>query len=231
MKENLVNIFKNYGFYFWPALVLVVIFVVFTKIDLPQIRQINILRQQLVGIQERLSELTAKSNFLARLDEERLKEDFEKIILVLPDSKDAPSILRNLENSASSSGVYVEDLDLVPGKLATSTAVLGEKPNEIPVRMVIRGTIEQIAAFLEKNVQVGRAMELKSLDLSFLEESTLAKAQLESVAYFLEKNQVEGPLSPWGDQENTALAKIQQRELLVPSMVIPPAGKTDLFKY
>lgn len=238
MIEQLKTIFKNYGFYLWPVLVVVVIWVIFVRIDLPKISEINRVRQQLSGIKERLAKLSAKSNLLTSLDEEKLKVDLEKTNLVLPDGKDAPSILRNLEISASSSGIFLENLDLTPGKLATKGAtpqIGGEKSNEIPLRVAINGTTPQITAYLEKITSIGRSLGVKNLEINFGEGTASAKVNLELVAYFLLPppsvgGGVEEALPTMRAQENDALTKISQRELLAPAPITSPAGKTDLFK-
>lgn len=236
MKEKLVAILGNYGFYLWPALVLVTIVYLLVNIDLPKIREIQATRQELTGIQERLANLSAKSNLLASLNVSKLKEDQQKIDLVLPDGKDAPSILRNLEASATVSGVTINDFDLVPGKIAVAT-VSGEKSNEIPIKIEVSGTMPQIINFLEKITNIGRAMGLRNLEIELKEDSTSDKTRVEFVAYFLAPSEalakvgnVDEPLSVWGPQENETLVKIYQRELLPPSSIVAPAGKPDLFK-
>ncbi|MBI5465095.1 type 4a pilus biogenesis protein PilO [Candidatus Gottesmanbacteria bacterium] len=234
MKEKLGNIFKNYGFYLFPIIAIVAIITLFVKIDLPKIGEIGGVRQQLSGIQERLAKLSAKSQFLASLDEEKLKGDYEKTSLVLPDGKDAPSILRTLEISASVSGIFLENLDLTPGKLATAGARIGEKQNEIPLKVTISGTTPQITTYLEKITSVGRALGIKNLEISFSEGTVSAKVNLELVAYYLfppqSTGKVEESLPSLGTEENDTLSEINQRELTIPQPILSPAGKTDLFK-
>lgn len=234
MNEKFKNIFKNYGFYLWPVLVVVVISVIFMKINLPKISEINSVRRELSSIKERLAKLSTKSQFLTSLDEEKLKGDFEKINLVLPDGKDAPSILRTLEVSASSSGIFLENLDLSPGKLATGEGTRGEKQNEIPLKVTVSGTISQIITYLAKITSVGRALGIKNLEISFSEGTASAKVNLELVAYFLfppeSAAKVDDPLPSLGPQENDTLTQVAQRELIIPQAILSPAGKTDLFK-
>lgn len=229
---------KSYGFYLWPVLVVVIILVGSLNVDLPKINEIKQARQELSGIKEKLAKLTAKTDLLKALDQNKLKADYEKTTLVLPEDKDAPSVLRLMEISASSSGVTVEDLDLNPGKLATGGAISKEKANNIPVKLIVSGSAQQISDFLSKMAAAGRATGLTSLDLSFAKEgSASAKTRLEVEAYFFmpqavlsKVGKVDEPLSVWGSQEKDSLNKVWQRELLAPSTIITPAGKTDLFK-
>ncbi|TSC53253.1 MAG: Uncharacterized protein LiPW16_448 [Microgenomates group bacterium LiPW_16] len=234
MKEKLGNIFQNYGFYLFPIIVISAMVVLFIKADLPKIGEINNVRRELSSIQERLAKLSAKSSLLASLNEEKLKGDYEKTSLVLPDGKDAPSILRTLEVSASSSGVFLENLDLSPGKLATREGTRGEKQNEISLKVTVSGTISQITAYLAKITSIGRVLGVKSLEISLTEGTASAKVNLELVAYFLfppqSTDKVDEPLPSLGTQENDVLSEVIQREIIIPQPILPPFGKSDLFK-
>lgn len=234
MKEKLGNIFQNYGFYLFPIIVISAMVVLFIKADLPKIGEINNVRRELSSIQERLAKLSAKSSLLTSLNEEKLKGDYEKTSLVLPDGKDAPSILRTLEVSASSSGVFLENLDLSPGKLATREGTRGEKQNEISLKVTVSGTISQITAYLAKITSIGRVLGVKSLEISLTEGTASAKVNLELVAYYLfppqSTDKVDEPLPSLGTQENDVLSEVIQREIIIPQPILPPFGKSDLFK-
>ena len=232
MIEKLKIIFKNYGFYLFPIVIILVIAFLFIKINLPKIEEIDSVRQQLSSIKERLATLSAKSSLLSSLDENKLTSDLERINLILPDGKDAPSILRTLETSASSSGVFVDELDLSPGRLATSQGTRGEKENEITIKVVIKVTIPQVSVYLEKVTSVGRLIGLNTADISFTEGTDSAKANLELIAYHLLPTniiaKVDEVLPIWEAQEKDILNQVFQREVITPGF--SPAGKTDLFK-
>lgn len=234
MKETFPSLFKNYGVYLWPVLVLVVVVLILFNIDLPKINEIYRVYQELTGIKERLEKLTSKSNQLANLQEAKLKGDLTLISQNLPDSKDAPSILRTVDYAASSSGVFVESLDLTPGKIATLAAAQ-EKQNELFVRAAISGTDSQIKSFLEKIFTAGRIMDLRKLELSYPENASgSGKVNLDLRAFFLTPSvnnlKPDDPLPVWGSQEDKIMTQISQREALPPSLVVSPSGKTDLFK-
>ncbi len=236
--DKLTFILKSYGFYFWPVLIVLLILIALVQIDLPKIEQIKAARQELTGIQEKLAKLTAKTDILEALDKNKIKSDYERTSLVLPDDKDAPSILRNIETSASSSGVTIDDLDLNPGKLATTSSKINEKSNEVAVKLTISGTAAQMSDFLKKMASVGRGTGVKSFDLTFAKEgSASAKTRLEVEAYFLlpeavlaKVGKVDEPLPSLGKEQNAILGQILKRELLIPSSLTSPAGKPDIFK-
>ncbi len=235
MKDKLIIYWENYSFYLWAVLGVIVVITLLIKIDLPKIEEINSKRQELAGIQERLDRLTTKSRVLSSLDNNKLKADTEKVNQVLPDGKDAPSILRNLEVSASISGVIIDDFGLVPGKLAIATTS-GDKTNEIPIEIKVSGSVEQITVFLEKITTIGRAMGLKNLEIEFKEASASGKIKLGLAAYFLlpvdaiaKTDDINEPLAAWGSQENETINKIYQREI-PPVSQESSSGKEDLFK-
>lgn len=237
MKEKLKNIFKNYGFFLWPVLVVVVALVILIKIDLPKISEINLVRKKLSGVQEKLAKLGTKSSLLKGLDENKLKEDLGRTSQVLPDGKDTPGILRTLENSSSVSGIFLEDLNLAPGKIATygaTPSAAREKPNEIPLKVSVSGKIPQITLYLSKIVSTGRALGLRNLEMTFSEGTASAKANLELTAFFLPSPysvaKTDESLPAWGAPETETMAKISQREILVPLPITPGTGKTNLFE-
>lgn len=236
METNLRNLFKNYNFYIWPFLVGVIILVLLLKIDQPKIAEIALARQELSGIEERLNKLLTKSQLLGSLDKTKLSNDLTKVSLVLPDGKDAPSILRTLEAGASYSGVLVETIDLAPGKLASGSSVMGAAgQNEIPLRVTINGTKEQIITYLTKITSVGRTLGLKNMELVYNREGTgSAKVNLELAAYFLLSStasaKIDEALPALSEKENGLLSQILSRELLAPLVVSSSSGKTDLFK-
>lgn len=233
MKINLRSLIANYSYYTLPVAMLVVIFVLFTKFDLPKLKEINEVRQQLSSIKQRWENLSTKSQLLANMNKEEVTGQLERTRLVLPDGKDAPSILRTLETAASSSGVFVENLDLAPGKLATGGSSVTEK-NEIPIRVTISGTLSQITNYLSSISRVGRAMEPNSLEATFPETTDSAKLNLELVAYFLFPNEkpkkVEDSLPVFNNEQEATLKEVYQREILSPVLLLPQGEKTDLFK-
>lgn len=236
MKTKLLNFFYNYGLFLWPLLVLVVMIVLFVKIDLPKIGEIDVVRRELSGIQERLSRLVTKSNILASQDNNKLQEDLDKINFVLPDGKDAPSILRVVDFAATASGATLQTLDLSPGKIASFAANLPQgEQNALPVQTTVEGRYDQVETFFEKLFSAGRALGLQKVEMTFPEATGAAKISLDLVAYFLpssnqEKTEVDDPLPERSDKEEQILKIIYERELLPPTQTNFPLGKPDVFK-
>ncbi|MCL4382203.1 MAG: type 4a pilus biogenesis protein PilO [Patescibacteria group bacterium] len=234
MKTKLLNFFYKYGLFLWPSLVFLVMIVLFVKVDLPKIGEIDVTRRELSGIQERLSRLVTKSSLLANQDNRKLQEDLNKINFVLPDGKDAPSILRIVDFAASSSGVTLQKLDLAPGKIASFSAASGEQ-DILPVQTAVEGRYDQLETFFEKLFHTGRALGLQKAEMTFTETTGSAKLAIDLVAYFLpfpnqEKMKIDDPLPKRSDKEEQILKIIYERELLPPTQTNFPQGKPDVFK-
>lgn len=236
MKTKLLNFFYKYGLFLWPFLVLITVILLFVQIDLPKIGEIDVTRRELSGIQERLSRLVTKSNLLASQDNRKLQEDLDKINFVLPDGKDAPSILRVVDFAATASGVTLQALDLTPGKIATFTANLPQgEQSVLSVQTKIEGQFDKVKTFFEKLFTTGRALGLQKVEMSFPEATGSAEISIDLVAYFLpisnqEKTNVDDPLPERSDKEEQILKIIYERELLPPTQTNFPLGKPDVFK-
>ncbi len=234
MKTKLLNFFYKYGLFLWPSLVFLVMVALFIKVDLPKIGEIDVTRRELSGIQERLNRLVTKSNLLASQDNRKLQEDLEKINFVLPDGKDAPSILRVVDFAASSSGVTLQKLDLAPGKIASFSAGSGEQ-DILPVQTTVEGRSDQLETFFEKLFRTGRALDLQKAEMTLAETTGSAKLSIDLVAYFLpslnrDKIKTDEPLPTRSDKEEQILKIIYERELLPPTQTNFPQGKPDVFK-
>lgn len=237
MENDLKTLLASYKIYLLPVVTILLMLIIFAEIDMPKIDEIKKLHQELIGIEERLAKITTKSNFLANLDEVKLKDELEKVKLVLPDDKDPPSILRNLEKASALSTITIEDLGLIPGKIATIAATTGNNTTEIPVKLNVNGTISQMGDYFDKTINLGRAIGLKTIDGNLTDKDDTIHVQLELIAYFFlptdadaKIKQIEQPIATWGSKENNVLTQILQRDLLPPSVQAPTEGKTDIFK-
>jgi Tfp pilus assembly protein PilO len=237
MKSGFKDFWKSSGHYFYPLVALIIVLVIFYNIDAPKMGEINVLRQELVTIQDRLAKLTAKSTVLTGVTEEKLRGDLERVNLVLPDGKDAPSIVRSIEYCSSTSSILVESFGFTPGKLATQTAIVSEeRTNEIPLKASVTGKTTDLGNFLKLIASVGRAMAIRGLELRFTDpvRTDDGKIGLDLSAFFLLpppfSGKVDEPLPNWGTKENSALSGVYSREVLSPEMIIPSTGKIDIFK-
>lgn len=229
IKEKLI-------LYLFPALTGLVILVVFWMIDLPKINEIFTVRERLNNIQERLSKLSAKEKLLSFLNVNDLNEKYKKISFVLPDGKDAPSILRNLETSASYSGVILAGFNFTPGKIATgSPALKAQDTNELSLKISVKGAETQMVDYLKKITSIGRAMTIKNMGLNLKSASDSASLGLDAIAHLFippaKEPQIDDPLTDMSDKEKEALNQVLNRDLLLPQVVIASSsGKLDLFQ-
>lgn len=226
MKQKL----DQYGFYLFPLVMVVVVAFLFFNNDLPLIEKLINLQKENAAIQEKLAGLSAKSNLLAGLNFGELQNDYGNLGYILPDGKDAPSILRTIDSAASVSGIALVSLDLNPGTLATESG----KQSEIPIKVVVSGSISQITGFTGELMNLGRVLSVKTLDAVFEKTSPMVKASYEIRAFYLSPSsavsKVDDPLLEINPNENETLSKALKRSLLPPQTILLPSPKTDLFK-
>lgn len=223
--------FDQYGFYLFPLVVLVVVVFLFFNNDLPLIEKLAALRRDNSATQERLAALSAKSDLLSGLNKKELESQYRDLNYILPDGKDAPSVLRTIDAAASASGVFLVNLDLTPGALATQSG----KQSEIPIKLVVSGTFSQIIVFTGELANLGRAESIKTLDAVFDRNSLVFTSSYELRAFYLSPAlssvpKVDDPLLAISASEKETLSRALKRSLLVPQTILLPSPKIDLFK-
>lgn len=231
MKQKLLSYLDKYGFYLLPLIMVVVIVFLFFNYDLPLIEKLISLRRDNLNIQERLAGLSAKSNLLQELNFAQLQNDYGNLNYILPDGKDAPGILRTVDAAASASGITIVSLDLTPGILATESG----KQSEIPIKVVVSGSISQITGFTGELTNLGRVLVIKTLDAVFEKTSPMVTASYEIRAFYLSPAlanivKLDDPLLEINPNENETLSRALRRSLLAPKTILLPQPKPDLFK-
>lgn len=230
MKQKFDSYFGQYGFYLLPLAILAVVIFLFLNNDLPLIEKLVNLRRNNLAARERLAVLSAKSDLLTGLNQRELENNYQNLSYILPDGKDAPSILRTIDTAALASGVVILSLDLAPGTLATESG----KQSEIPIEVTVSGNFSQIAGFTAELVNLGRVLTVKTLDAVFEKTSANVKASYEIRAFYFSPSsivaKVDEPLLEINSNEKETLVKALKRFLLVPQTILIPSPKTDLFK-
>lgn len=226
MKQKL----EQYSFYFLPLMVFVVVAFLFFNNDLPLIEKLLNLQKENANIQERLDILSAKSGLLGTVDFAQTQKNYKDLNYILPDSKDAPGILRTIDAAASASGATIIKLDLTPGKLATESG----KQSEIPIGLSVSGNFSQITGFTLELMNLGRALGIKTLSATFEKTLSTITVSYEIRGFYFSPpavaSKVDDPLSEISVNEKETLAKALKRSLLAPQIILLPSPKTDLFK-
>jgi type IV pilus assembly protein PilO len=139
-------------------------------------------RDSLVGKREALKgELNEKRILAANL--ERLKSeitlleaDLSKALLVLPEEKEIPSLLRTINSLGLKVGI--EFLLFKPGSLTTR-----EFYGELPVQMKVQGTYHALGRFFDSIAKMPRIVNVTDLKISSITPSKESKDTI--VAEFL----------------------------------------------
>lgn len=229
MKQKLSLYFEKYGFYLLPLIVFFVIVFLFFNNDLPLIWKMTNSYQENLGVKEKLVGLSVKASLLSGLNFPELDGNYKKLGYVLPDGKDAPGILRTLDQAASVSGLAIASLDLTPGTLATESG----KESEIPIKVTVSGNLMQITDFSLQLVNLGRVLSIKTLEITLDKTTKALSASYNLRAFFLASsvsNKVDDPLLEINPKEQETLSKLLKRSLLPPQAITLPFPKVDLFK-
>lgn len=230
MKQKFALYFSKYSFYFLPLIILAVVIFLFFNNDLPLISKMTNLYKENLGAKERLSRLSMKADLLSGLNFQELDANYKKLGYVLPDGKDAPGVLRTIDAAASVSGVAIVNLDLTPGSLSTESG----KDSEIAIKVTVLGNLSQIIDFTGQLTNLGRALSLKTLEITLDKTTQALSASYTLRAFFLSSpslaNKVDDPLLEINPKEQETLFKVLKRSLLPPQAIPLPFPKVDLFK-
>jgi len=147
----------------------------------PKNQEISGLEQNVVKMQKDLTEIKAKA---AKLDEQKvlmadLEAKFKEAALVIPDTKEIPSLLSNISSQGSSAGLDMPSF--APG---------AEKPKdfyaEIPLSLSVIGTYHNIGYFLDAVSKLPRIVNVAKVSLGgpkLTDGELLINAKLDLVTY------------------------------------------------
>ena len=126
----------------------------------PRIRSVQEHRMELQDAQERLRISSEKLTLLRNVDQTELFQQQDKIQALLPNSKPLLSLIGQLEKLSADTSVIVSTFDVSPGDISTDSArekkqsakaqlVDNANVSQLPLSLVINGTIDDIYRFLE----------------------------------------------------------------------------------
>ncbi len=139
--------------------VLVVVFAFF--LIMPQLKKKGELRLELENAQSTLSGVKLKAaNFEQFGDElEATRVQFQKALLLLPDKKEIPSLLTNISNLGSESGlefILFKPKEEVPRDFYA----------EIPVEIIVQGSYHNVAVFFDKVSKLPRIVNISNVSMT-----------------------------------------------------------------
>jgi type IV pilus assembly protein PilO len=147
----------------------------------PKSQEIAGLEQNVAAMQQELTVIKAKA---AKLAEQKalmadIETKFKEAAVVIPDTKEIPSLLSNISSNGSSAGLDI--LSFVPG-----TEKAQEFYAEIPVSLSVTGTYHNVGYFLDTVSKLPRIVNVGKVSLGapkLTDGELLINAKLDLVTY------------------------------------------------
>lgn len=165
--------FQNLKIYLFPVFTLGVILVLFNSLVKGKTEDIFEVRKEIKDQRERLSRLIEKQAALTALDEEALKGQFLLANQALPSKREVAGFLAQVERAALESGLFIENISLEGGKIATQsgeekeqTAAAKKKEDQFTSRIEVDGEVEKVAIFIKKLLESRRIVQVSKVELS-----------------------------------------------------------------
>lgn len=222
--------------------VAIILFVIFLSIQLlmPNIQKINEILNQREELKQKLSKLQKKEKILSSLDQQYYKENFPKLSLSLPETKDFVLLFTTFDQLQTKTGVSILRTDFQLGTLSTNSATfkLGKTMDiyKIPLNLKIAGGIDQIIQFLDSLSDFsGRLITLDSIRLEINDDGNII-AMLDGNAYFYPLpsaiGSIDSPLPEMSQSQADIMGLVSRISLVIPQEAKAeniPVGVQNLF--
>jgi Tfp pilus assembly protein PilO len=187
--------------------------------------------------------LTIKSQLLANLDEQELKDNLLLLTDAVPTTPSLPTVFATIEGLAADTGVAVGSVEILDsGVIATDSAKRQTADEKkigaylLPFAITVDGTYGNIKQYIGKLVSIRRFLRVRSFAISFPQEGG-AKSRLELDAFYAPLPKGLGSqtmLSPLTSAEKSVIESVDayksymsQAEQFLPSS--SGGGKADPF--
>lgn len=147
--------YKDSSYYtiFLISLVLLVCFILFFQLALPQLQNWFSIRNEVIATRDRIAVINQNMNFINGLDKTVLDEQVTIATSALPFEKDFGGILNALTDASVKAGVSLDDYSFQLGNIASVSAQKGKKVNtfsSVQVTVAIGGDISNVSTFLKE---------------------------------------------------------------------------------
>ena len=143
--------------------------------------------------EQRLASLKKAAEQLPQLQEElaRAEEDFSKLLSLLPDQKEIPSLLETVSKLGAQVGLENILFQPQPEQVREFYAI-------IPIRLDLLGTYHKLGAFFDSMSKLNRILKVENLSIIRQKGGSVLQVACTIITYrFLEKP-VEGQSTPKG---------------------------------
>lgn len=205
--------------WWFPIVVGLMVVVGSVSVLIPQLTQLVELRTDLDAQQKKLVTLQAKANQITQLDEALIERLADTVFLALPAHKPYYEVFTLLQQLSSETGVILGDFDLNPGSLATAAAATAPTASSkgyvsLETSIVIRGTAEQLAQFIDQLQRSLPLLTMTSVSVSGDTSNTLIRqAKLDITVHYVTSSAnkdrgIEAKLAPLTDSDKQLLSSL-----------------------
>lgn len=170
--KTLKDSLQGFKIYLFPAFTLGVILILFNFLVKGKIEDVFEVQKEIKGQRERLSRLVEKQTALSALDEEALRGQFLLANEALPSKREAAGFLVQIERVALESGLFVKNVSLEGGEIATQSGEKEEgastpkkKKDQFVSQVEIEGKVDQVADFIRKLLESRRIVQVSKVEL------------------------------------------------------------------
>lgn len=231
--------------WWFPLLVGTVVVIGSIFVLLPQVRQIQTNLELMNKTKAELQKAQAKVAQVSSLDMSQLTSMADLLHLALPNHKPYYETLVMLQQLTADAGVTIASFDFNPGSIASSSSGVQPKTDPgtgavlLPIKIQIRGTINQLTQYVGSLQKALPLIQLKSVAISGKEDKRSAAITM-NMLYFIDSpiknSQVSfEPLPTFSSEAETVLDQLNSysQAIATASVTIPVTdfNRPDLFQY
>lgn len=206
-------------------LLLLVSFVLFLKVILPQLQNWFSIRDEVAASRQRIKTLTDNQLYITSVNTTDLDTNFKIAASALPFEKDYTGILNAINAATITTGATLDDYSLKVGNLSTKSAQLkGE--NSISLELSIQGSLDVLVAFLD---EIYRKVPLAEVvDVQYNEgNSTIGLLFYYDILPGQQQVKFTQPLVPLSADNMSLLSELETWKETVESPSAPPTEASD----
>lgn len=181
LKEALNKLLKNEQFIKYQPILLpsasgLICLLLLFLVAIPQFLKLQSNQKGIKEIESKITFYKQKTETLSRIEAETYKSNISAALVALPDDRDIPGIIGNIQSAVGSSGLTLDGLSF-----ANSTAT--NSLNNYLVRTQVSGDINSIKRFISIMQESARVVKLGQLDFAGGVGSKL-QANIDFITYF-----------------------------------------------
>lgn len=164
LDEATVKIlFSKYKLFFVPIGIILVSFILFFQVILPQVQEYFSLQSEIKITRGRIAIIQSNIRMLASLDDQGRNVEF--VAKVLPWEKDYVGIITSVSMAAIKAGVFVDDFSFSVGDITTLPAGTSQNTS-IQLTLRVSGNTQKIKQFISELSKSMPLSEVGNLNLS-----------------------------------------------------------------